>query len=544
MAVDSDIVVTLDRQEEQNDVVPEEEAEPASSPAHHPTAPPDELFDISTTVDPSYIISLIRKLLPVNDTERIERCYVNTTENNGREKNETSLCEDGNTNLSMDEIKLMDTLDGVGEVSSQKGEDEESQQSLEHCGMSEREKTWEECGCILWDLAANKDHAEFMVQNLVLEVLSASLMVSKSARATVRLISAVTSLEISLGILGNLACHEVPGKLIASTNGLIGIIVDQLFLDDTPCLSEACRLLSLGLQGKECIAWAEALQSEHILGRLLWVAENTLSAQLIEKSAGLCLAILENQQEVMSILLPTLMKLGLPNLLISLLDFEISKLKWERAAERYPVLDLILRAIEALSVIDGYSQEVCSNKELLHLIRDLIELSDKDEVASSCVTAAVLTANIMSDAPEVASEIAQDLTFLQGLLEILPFASDDLEARSAVWSTIGRILALVQESKLSPSSLCQYVLVLVSKSDILEEDLLDHQVVDTNKEHESLTSTAQGINARTMALRRIIDILILWTSLREHHPESRLEAENCSDDSSIKKMLDYCRKYT
>ncbi|KAK6936147.1 Piwi domain [Dillenia turbinata] len=46
MAVDFDIVVIHDRQEEQNDVVPEEEAEPASSPAHHPTAPPDELFKL------------------------------------------------------------------------------------------------------------------------------------------------------------------------------------------------------------------------------------------------------------------------------------------------------------------------------------------------------------------------------------------------------------------------------------------------------------------------------------------------------------------
>ncbi|KAK6926678.1 hypothetical protein RJ641_008397 [Dillenia turbinata] len=299
-------------------------------------------------------------------------------------------------------------------------------------GMSEGEKAWEECGCILWDLAANKDHAEFMVQNLVLEVLLKPYVFVQ---------------EISLGILGNLACHEVPRKLIASTNGLIGIIVDQLFIDDTPCPSEPCRL-PVGI---------------------LLVFDTILLVQYIFKSmsAALFLAILDNQQEVMSILLPTLMKLGLPKLLISLLESEISKLKCL----------LKLKLFSLLMVI----QKVCSNKELLHLIHDLIELSDDDELLwweeISCVTAAVRTANIMTDAPEVASEITSKVWTLEPYWKDSPSSS----------------------RKLSPSSLCQYVLVLVSKSDIPEEDLLDRQVVDTNKEHESLTSTVQGMNARTMA---------------------------------------------
>lgn len=31
-----------------------------------------------------------------------------------------------------------------------------------------REEVWEDCGCILWDLAANKEHAELMVLYFVL----------------------------------------------------------------------------------------------------------------------------------------------------------------------------------------------------------------------------------------------------------------------------------------------------------------------------------------------------------------------------------------
>lgn len=41
--------------------------------------------------------------------------------------------------------------------------------------------------------------------------------------------------------MGNLACHEVPLKHIVSSIGLIAVIVDQLFLDDTQCLCEAFR---------------------------------------------------------------------------------------------------------------------------------------------------------------------------------------------------------------------------------------------------------------------------------------------------------------
>lgn len=47
---------------------------------------------------------------------------------------------------------------------------------------------------------------------------------------------------------------------------------------------------------------------------------------------------------------------------------------------RYPILDVILRAIEALSVIDGHSQEICLNKELFQLVSDLLKFPDKVEV--------------------------------------------------------------------------------------------------------------------------------------------------------------------
>lgn len=69
-----------------------------------------QLIDDSTTVDPSYVISLIRQLLPPH----------------------------------LDKEKAPATEENLG-----------------------KEETWEECGCILWDLAAAKIQAELMVNTLI-----------------------------------------------------------------------------------------------------------------------------------------------------------------------------------------------------------------------------------------------------------------------------------------------------------------------------------------------------------------------------------------
>lgn len=52
---------------------------------------------------------------------------------------------------------------------------------------------------------------------------------------------------------------------------------------------------------------------------------------------------------------------------------------------RYSVLDVILHAIEALSVLDGHSQEICSNKKLFQLACDMVKLADKVEVYCSYI---------------------------------------------------------------------------------------------------------------------------------------------------------------
>lgn len=74
-------------------------------------------------------------------------------------------------------------------------------------------------------------------------------------------------------------------------------------------------------------------------------------------------------------------------------------------------------------------------------------------------------------------------------MDIFPFASDDLEARNAVWDIISRLLGQIQEGEISPLNLQQYVSILSSKSDLIEEELLDHQLAATNKDQETSTAS-------------------------------------------------------
>ncbi|KAK1373528.1 ARM repeat superfamily protein [Heracleum sosnowskyi] len=512
----------------------DEQQQNSVQPYHHPCPPSDELFDVSTTVDPSYVISLIRKLLPPCSTSSIVTCenedrtcdlMVREAEGECMEEGGPSKGENEVADACNDEHESMDT---VGEVGGHDARDERLSDQDKHEVALVGEKAWEEYGCVLWDLAANEMHAELMVQNLVLEVLLANLSVSQSARVT----------EISLGIIGNLACHEILRNNISNTEGLIEIIVDKLFFDDIPCLSEACRLLTLCLQGIGGLPWAEAIQPETVISRILWIAENTLNPQLIEKSVGMLLAVLECQTEVRSLLLPGLMKLGLPRILINLLAFEMSKLMGERVPERYGVIDLVLRTGEALSVVDNYSQELCSSKELFRLLIDLIKLPDKIEVANCCVTAAILMANMLTDAAGLVMEISQDLLFFRCLLDIFPFALDDAEARNAIWSIISMLLLQFQDVEVIPSILQQHVSVLVSNSDLIKEELFDHELGASNINHESL-SDHDVPNPRITALRRICCLLSQWRMLKSHGNGNNV-TEKDYDDKEVDKLLECC----
>ncbi|XP_010689973.2 uncharacterized protein LOC104903604 [Beta vulgaris subsp. vulgaris] len=506
-------------------------------PTHHPSAPSDELFDITTTIDPSYIISLIRKLLPVDISQSDDPQGLA-----GSQRSDTDhlvddvfspIRNDGLYDINANKETSGTQPVGPEQTSRSAGTDDKD---IEPPKKSAREEAWEENGCVLWDLAVNKEHAEFMVQNLVLEVLLASLMSSDSVRIT----------EISLGILGNLACHDVPMNHIISTEKLLETIVDQVFSDDAPCLCEVCRLLTLGLKGCQCVVWARAMQSDHILSRVLWITENTLNPVLIERSAGLFLAIMENQQELVPILLSTLVNLGLPNLLVNLMALEVGKLTSDRMPERYPALDSILRAIETLSANDDYSEGICSKKEVVEMAVELIKIPEKIEISSSCVTAAVLIANILADAPYLALKLSEDFLLLQSLLDLFPFTSEDFGARNALWSVLARLLVRFQEAEKSHSRLGQYVSMLVDRSDMIEDALLESEW-DRSSECDTSTASATKLVSRTAAIKCIVRILDQWNRVKDEVSVVQNDADTGGNgyavDRDFQKLFDCCLKH-
>ncbi|KAK1288630.1 hypothetical protein QJS10_CPB19g00338 [Acorus calamus] len=319
---------------------------PTDDGAKRPEAA-EELLEEST-VDPGYIISLIRGLLPPRD------------------------CVGGG-------------LPGRDEPSA----------------AEEGGDPWDDGGCVLWDLAASKCHAEFMVKNLLLEVLSLILPVSKSVRVTgnnkkyanYQFTTTKTKEEkiatlpsskgkICLGIIANLACHGSLNDAVASTNGgasqgsgrdlpaaqcyrqlsdvkspskiymwlfLLNKILSkgdvemiQLGMGEKVNAQQMSEwewfktegILSLGLQSSASNSWVGALQHEHIAERVIWIVGNTLNYQLLEKVKEgileLLLAVIESQDGG-PVLLPLLIKLGLGNHFVGLLTSELSKIREERS---------------------------------------------------------------------------------------------------------------------------------------------------------------------------------------------------------------------
>ncbi|KAI0498133.1 hypothetical protein KFK09_021374 [Dendrobium nobile] len=260
-----------------------EEEENGQSPSHLPFAPSSQLPD-TTTVDPSYIISLIRKLLPNNiraqkqcqnatynlyPVETLKECPVE--ENMVGESNYMKKVADAEANNNSVLHNIVNDSEGsandhfvdwtYSSASTYNGMGPDSRNQ----DTGSDDNAWEDSGCIIWDLSASRTHAEFMVNNFMLEVLLASLHSSKSPRIT----------EICLGILGNLACHDVSSKAMATKDGLIEMVISQLYLDDSPCLSETFRLLTVALHGTGSTLWAKALLSEQTCLRIIWIVGNT-----------------------------------------------------------------------------------------------------------------------------------------------------------------------------------------------------------------------------------------------------------------------------
>lgn len=514
-----------------------------------------EHFETSTLVDPSYIIHLIRQLLPhaagvKHESQQDENNITSSKDNNPMERiqDKSSVTANRNTDITNNDPEAPGSCNHQGDVSQEISTNRENNQrhmqveddhgtslaedefssverknahlrqevgemldDTEHTESKVQEDLREEAGCVLWDLAADPDHAKFMVENHLLDVLLAMLSVLIPDRMR----------EICLGIMGNLACHAVLERAMVATIGLVQMVVQQLFFEDSPSLSETCRLLSAGLRSGEVVSWGEALQPEQVLQRILWVAANTMNSQLLEKSTELLLAMVDSHKEETSSLLPSLMHLGLPEVLTDLLTCEITAISEGTPAHGEVVLDTLLQIGEALSLTDKYSAQLASNKELFGLAGKVIRLSGKDEVGPPGITAVVLVANLLAEQEKLIDEVLYDANFLNNLLELLPSASDDPGARNALWSVLGRMFGILATSQEIGPSRRDLVSVLARHSVLIAEDLDDHRDDDNGEddkrlfEHANSVSFNKGFKSKISTVSKMVHLLNDWITLDE-----------------------------
>ena len=119
-----------------------------------------QFFDLSTTVDPSYIISLIRKLLPLDSASRRSLSEVASHGTNQGEEERgaapsSSVSSDENLKSSKNKSENMD-VDVSGEIS--RGECQDTGDGIEHSSVSVGEDAWEELYSVAFFGPFKADH--------------------------------------------------------------------------------------------------------------------------------------------------------------------------------------------------------------------------------------------------------------------------------------------------------------------------------------------------------------------------------------------------
>lgn len=86
--------------------------------------------------------------------------------------------------------------------------------------------------------------------------------------------------EISTGILGNLACHNTLKARLLTAPLKGAILRVALWRDNPACLTEVCRLLSSLLYSHGAHEWLQDVLQSSTIERIAWIMENTLNNAL------------------------------------------------------------------------------------------------------------------------------------------------------------------------------------------------------------------------------------------------------------------------
>ncbi|KAI4386097.1 hypothetical protein MLD38_004059 [Melastoma candidum] len=395
-------------------------------------------------------------------------------------------------------------------------------------GLAYLEYLWRHKGGVLCNLAATEKYAGFMVENHVLEMILANLEVPRSDEIT----------EMCLKMLNNLTSQEGINQSVASTDGLIRAIVEQLFLDDVLCLCEIFWLLTHSLGGSESFAWVRALRPSRIIRRLVWIMDKASQEILLRRAAGLFLTILQCENGIPGILIPSLIGRGLAESLTHALKYETGILYGDSTnSERIrATIDVTLQAMEALYCLEDHFHKLSFSKEQILVISSLVRYASEIKFREIRIPAVGLLAKALADDPHHATYLSRDFHFFRGFLNTVVITRKD---REAVQNVLSHILVHINEREMGSTDFLQFVSVLASKTYMIKH-VLCHWTDPPSKHHGS--SSSESTNATIASLRFIISILKEWTCSNGHGKLSDTGKECNSIEGDIQRLLRWCER--
>ncbi|KAL3133077.1 hypothetical protein ABBQ38_006979 [Trebouxia sp. C0009 RCD-2024] len=145
----------------------------------------------------------------------------------------------------------------------------------------------EQAGCHLWDMTSSVEAASIAVQHAALNILPKVVMEALGQNQS-RLA------ELLAGALANILCHHTLAEQAAQQTQLQQAAVDATFsTTDAACLAELFRLLTTALKGPGSSVWLVPMVQtpKSFFQHVVWIADNTLNATLLERAMDLLLAL-------------------------------------------------------------------------------------------------------------------------------------------------------------------------------------------------------------------------------------------------------------
>jgi hypothetical protein len=138
---------------------------------------------------------------------------------------------------------------------------------------------WEEAGAALWDSLGDEEAAAAFVSCGGVDIVIATARQSLAAHQW-------RALEISTGMLGNIACHPSTVGQLQMSALAAATVHCTLFAEDAASIGEAVRLASSVLlfhEGQMGV-WYDMVAGEDTLSRLAWVAESCQQTTVVERT--------------------------------------------------------------------------------------------------------------------------------------------------------------------------------------------------------------------------------------------------------------------